>query len=236
MPKLNISEKGSFYVCHRCLLFKCNSKNDMKRHYQRINQCTPNIIINDNTIQDKDFFYNKSISHRYVIEMNINFLLDFHIHLIINNFNHIYNIITFDVLNSLINDEKLKLIKNDYNYNIYYEKLINKDNENFNKKCTNTYKCTNCFSEFSSIYILNNHQKNINYCNKKRELNLLKDESLSLNEYSTSDLIKKYYEKDKIIQNHNIQNIKTQNINNIQNINIQNINNQINNNNFIFSP
>ena len=68
MNKLNISEKGSFYICHRCLSFKCNSKNDMKRHYQRTSLCQSSIIIN-NENEDNIFFYNESFL--YFVNFNL---------------------------------------------------------------------------------------------------------------------------------------------------------------------
>jgi len=114
---------------------------------------------------------------------------------------------------------------------------INKDNQY--KKNNEIYKCSNCFTEFSNVYKLNEHKKNINYCNKKRELNLLKEENITLKEFTKSDLIKKQIEENKIIQTQNniqtLNNIQTQNIlnqNNIQNIQNQNTNHQKNDNNF----
>ncbi len=241
MSKLNVCEKGSFYICHRCLSFKCNSKNDMTRHYERINICTPSIITIDDIIEDNDYFYNKSISYRYVTEMNIKYLEDQIIYIIIKNFNKEYNIITFDSLNSFIFDEKIKLIKNDNNVNKYYIKLIKKNNNNNtnqeNHECKK-FICKNCFSEFSSIYKLNDHKKNINICNKKKELNLLKEEHDELETFSKYELIKKYNKENfnnitqtNISTQNNIQNIQNQNNIQTQN-NIQNINNQKNDNNF----
>ncbi len=234
MSKINICEKGSFYICFRCLKFKCNSKNDMKRHYERTTLCEANIIINDEN-QDNNYFYNKSTSHRFVTEMNIKYLDDIHIKIIIDNFNKQYNLITFELLNSYINDENIKVIKNNDNINTYYIKLTNKDDEIEKNK---EYKCTNCFSEFSSIYILNEHIKNIDYCNKKKELNILKSENKSLINISSDDLIKKYIEenKNKKIENNfnTINNFQTQN--NIQNNNqnnSQNSNFYLNTNDFL---
>ncbi len=238
MNTLNISEKGSFYICHRCLSFKSNSKNDIIRHFHRSNPCMPNIITNDDNIEDNDYFYNKSISHRYVTEMNINILEDIHFKIIVNNFNNEYNIITFDALNSFIKHDDL-LIKKNNNINKYFNKIIGMNNieeDNKNKK----YKCYECMSDFSSLQKLKKHSENINYCNKKKQLNLLKLKSEKALNISTDEFIHKNDFSNQLIniptQNIlNQNNIQTQNIlnqNNIQNIQNQNTNNQKNDNNF----
>ncbi len=250
MSKLNICEKGSFYICHRCLSFKCNSKNDMTRHYQRITPCMPNIITNDDNIENNDYFYNKSISHRYVTEMNINFLSNIHIKLIITNCNNMYNVITYDLLNSIVNNDTLKIIKNDDNYNNYFNQFVNKENneykenkDNLNKNTVKNkkYICDNCFTKFTTLYTLTEHKTNINICNKKKQLNLVKENYKKIENISPDNLIKKYIEEtnnnshitqniQNNIQNQNVQN-NIQNIQN-QNINNKNINNQKNDNNF----
>lgn len=241
MSKLNICEKGSFYICHRCLSFKCNSKNDMSRHYQRNNPCMSNIITNDDNIEDNDYFYNKSITQRYITEININFLSNIHIKVIITNCNNIYNIITFDLLNSIVNDDSLKMIKNNNNYNYYFNELLNKENKDNDNIKDNKYKCDNCLTEFTTLYRLNQHKKNINICNKKKELNALREKQKELELTPNSILVKKIIEETNnnshITQNiqNNIQNQSIQNnIQNIQNQNInnKNINNQKNDNNF----
>ncbi len=248
MSKLNICEKGSFYICHRCLSFKCNSKNDMTRHYQRITQCMPNIITNDDNIENNDYFYNKSISHRYITEMNINFLSNIHIKLIITNCNNIYNVITYDLLNSIVNNDTLKIIKNNDNYNNYFNQFVNKENneykenkDNLNKNTVKNkkYICDNCFTKFTTLYTLTEHKTNINICNKKKQLNLVKENYKKIENIPPDNLIKKYIEETNnnshITQNiqNNIQNQNVQNnIQNIQNQYNKNINNQKNDNNF----
>ncbi len=245
MSKLNICEKGSFYICHRCFTFKSNSQNDMKRHYERTTICSPNII--SNIDYNNEYFYNKTISSRYVTEMNIKYLKDQHIQIIVDNFTNEYNIITYDLFNSKVKNDNFKLIKNDNNKNNNFDNIINiknitKKDNNINNK---NFTCINCLSEFSSLQKLNIHSQNINFCNKKKQLNELKNKSnnaeiLKTKINNTFSNIESE-ELNKLTQNifNNIQNqnnIQTQNnIQNINNNNIQNINNQSNNNNISLS-
>ncbi len=168
MTRKNISEKGSFYICYRCLLFKCNSKKDMERHYQRTTPCKNSSFNSYDQITTNNFYYNQSISHRFVTEMSSNILEEHHIKTIINNFTNNYNIITFESLNSLAEDDEDIFIKNNENINNYFSKLLDNNNNNNEQK---DFKCNRCLTYFTTLYKLINHSKNINICNKNIEIN-----------------------------------------------------------------
>ncbi len=104
MTRKNISQKGSFYICYKCLSFKTNNKNDMQRHFERTTSCTSSII------SSTENYYNLSMSHRFISEIDLNSLKIEHLQQIISHFINSFNVITFDNLNSILDQ---KIIKND---------------------------------------------------------------------------------------------------------------------------
>ncbi len=231
-------ENEEIYICHYCVKYNTNNRCDMKKHFTRKNKCKCVTTLSYEDARDL------TLGKTFIFKFNKS-LLNFDDYLfIVNNFNHINNIINNDFRKEIKN--KIKNIEYDLNENELNEnelnenelnendknkknkELFDKEYYNIEKKC---YLCKDCFTEFTRKYNLIKHLNNKKSCLYKQNIQKLIKKN---NEQSLITLQKEEEERNKykedIIQN--IQNIGTQNIQNIGTLNNNNNNTQNNNYNF----
>ncbi len=231
--------KFKVFICHHCCDYVTNNKKDMKKHFQRKNQCKCNTL---NTYEDAQIL---STIKLFIFDFDYTKLIHDDFIYIINNYNDDENIINKNfykknkIIKNKINENENEINKDeineinnsDDNKKNKSKKSIEFDNKYFNKEL-NKYVCDKCNSEYTTKQNLVKHLLNNKMCEKQQIINKL------LNNSNEKTLIKN--EKELIIQEevnkHIIQNNGNMNINNVNNVNnIQNNNNNTQNSTYHFA-
>ncbi len=217
----------SFYICHHCISYKSQKKNDIKRHLERQKICDPKTIIS------YDEAVKLSLLRKYIFDFDISNLQINDYLFIIKNYIKDINYIHFDFYsisnqNQLINENQDELFLTNQKENninsrkkkdLFYYKYFNEEK--------NKYVCNECLSEYLSKQSLQIHLTNKKQCEEKKEilefkkiqelelkeLNELKEKKLNntYNNYNTVNNFNSNIQNNNNVQNNNNNNSNTNN-------------------------
>lgn len=143
--------KNMYYLCHFCLDFISNYKNDISKHVNKMNKCKPYSLFND-----FEEAKNHSFSKKYIFYFDKTKLSKNDILFIISNYHNHINHIFEDFRNP---------------------EMIYKNNSNFYKNKSETkepnFICNSCETTFTTKYNLIKHMKNIEICKSKKTYNMI---------------------------------------------------------------
>lgn len=213
--------KHLYYLCHFCLDFTSNYKNDICKHLNKINKCKSYSLLYNFEEAKKQSLYKKYIFYFDKTKLSKNDIL-----FIISNYHNHRNHIFEDFRNPLMiyknnsNSFKKEEIK-DLTYEFLSDRSESESESESEGESENEserkFICNLCETTFTTKYNLKKHMANVNVCKSKKEYNLFKkqnEEAIKMKLFELQNqMIETNTNSQQNIQNNNIQNIQ----NNIQN-------------------